>query len=353
MDTQTLIFTNSVNEVISQAVGSLTFDKLYILCDDNTQKQALPLLNDFIADNNVTVITIKAGDINKNIDSLSQVWMALSKEKATRKSLLINLGGGMVTDLGGFAASTFKRGINFINVPTSLLGAVDAAVGGKTGINFNGLKNEIGVFSPAKCVIISTQFFKTLDNENLLSGYAEMLKHSLLESDESLKKLLAFNPVTRDYDHLLSLLKESVEVKERVVKEDPFEKGLRKALNLGHTVAHSFESYALSINKPILHGYAVAWGVVCELILSHQRCGFPKSALNEVADYVKSNYGVFYFTCKEYDTLYEFMKHDKKNESDSVNFTLLKSPGIISLNQTATKEEIFVMLDIYRDLFNI
>ena len=179
------------------------------------------------------MITIPAGDTAKDIESISKVWMELSTTGATRRSLMINLGGGMITDLGGFAAASFKRGINFINVPTSLLGAVDAAVGGKTGINFNGLKNEIGVFCPAYAVIISTEFFATLDNDNLLSGYAEMIKHGLISSNEIFNKLINYDIRSRDNIHLLSLLEESVNVKREVVEEDPFEKGLRKALNLG------------------------------------------------------------------------------------------------------------------------
>ena len=244
-------------------------------------------------------------------------------------------------------------GINFINVPTTLLGAVDAAVGGKTGINLNGLKNEVGSFAPAAQVYITTEFFETLDCENLLSGYAEMIKHGLLDSENYYNRLLDHDVCSKDFKSLLPLLEESVNIKRRVVEIDPTEKGLRKALNLGHTVGHAFESYCLKRNKPVLHGYAVAWGIVCELILSVKQCGFPSETLHRTARFVKEHYPVAYFGCKDYDELYEYMTHDKKNDSGFINFTLLKNFGDIELNQTATRENIDIMFDIFRDLAGI
>lgn len=353
MKQQKIIFAYDINQALTETVAGISYDKLYILADRHTAEKCLPLIGSFTDAHPYTLITIEAGDGAKTLDTLSDVWMRLSSGGATRRSLLINLGGGMVTDLGGFAAASFKRGIPFINVPTSLLGAVDAAVGGKTGINFNGLKNEIGAFAPAVAVLISTRFFDSLDDENLLSGYAEMLKHGLLDSPETFGRLLDYDVRSRNNHHLLSLLEESVNIKRRVVEEDPFEKGLRKALNLGHTVGHAFESYCFSINRPLLHGYAVAWGVVCELILSHRQCGFPIESLKRTAEFVYRNYGALPITCKEYEALYEFMTHDKKNEMDKINFTLLSEPGNICLDQTATKENIFIMFDIYRDLFRL
>ncbi len=206
------------------------------------------------------LIVIEATDAHKDFASLMTVWKHLSEGGATRHTLLINIGGGMVTDLGGFAASTFKRGINYINIPTTLLSMVDASVGGKTGINFLGLKNEIGVFNNAKSVILDTKFLKTLDVENMLSGYAEMLKHGLINNEKMLGELLTFDIEKPDLVELKRMVAESVAVKQRIVTEDPTEKGIRKALNLGHTAGHAFESFALK-HKPVLHGYAVAWGL--------------------------------------------------------------------------------------------
>ena len=255
----------------------------------------------------------------------------------------------MVTDLGGFAASTFKRGIAYINVPTTLLSMVDASVGGKTGINFGGLKNEIGVFNCARSVILDTEFLRSLDYENLASGYAEMLKHGLISTVENWAELMCYDLQQVDYDKLRQLVAKSVAIKEHIVEEDPLEHGIRKALNLGHTVGHAFESLAMAENRTVLHGYAVAWGLVCELYLSAKRVGFPKDKLWQTLQFVKENYGTFSFTCKQYDCLYELMTHDKKNTAGEVNFTLLGDVGDIRINQTATKEEIMDMLDFYRE----
>ena len=263
---------------------------------------------------------------------------------------MVNLGGGMVTDLGGFAASTFKRGIPYINVPTTLLSMVDASVGGKTGINFGGLKNEIGVFCPARTVILSSRFLASLDDMNLSSGYAEMLKHGLISTRRHWDELVSFDLTQSDLPHLQEMIAESVAVKERIVEQDPTEKGIRKALNLGHTIGHAFESLALAEERTVLHGYAVAWGMICELYLSAVRMHFPHDVLQQALTFVRENYGTFLIDCKEYDRLYDYMTHDKKNLSaGQVNFTLLSDVGDIHIDQTASKDEIFEALDFYRD----
>jgi 3-dehydroquinate synthase len=328
-------------------------DKVFLLTDANTHQHCVPFLPDIPALKACGEVIIQPGDQHKNPDSLMQVWKYLCGHGASRKSLLINLGGGMVTDLGGFAAATFKRGIRFINIPTTLLGAVDAAVGGKTGINFEGLKNEIGAFSSAETVLINTAFFKSLDRQNILSGYAEMLKHSLLNNDEAWEKTLAFDLKTIDYLLLEDLLLASLAVKEEIVTQDPFESGIRKALNLGHTVGHAFESLSHQIGQPASHGYTVAWGIVCELYLSCKFCRFDKIILYKTVDFIRKNYGAFSFNCKQYDQLFEWMLHDKKNENSTINFTLLESIGKIKINQTAAKEDIFESLDFYRECFGI
>lgn len=335
-------------------------DRLFFLFDAETLRFCMPAVAPFMnyyqeahPDFKIHTIIIDASDKAKNIHSLTEVWEGLSNHGATRHSLLINVGGGMVTDLGGFAAATFKRGIKFINVATTLLGAVDAAVGGKTGINLGSLKNEVGAFHPACAVLISTKFFDTLDRENLLSGYAEMFKHSLLASRSHLQELLDYDIQHWDTESLLPLLETSVNVKRTVVRQDPYEQGLRKALNLGHTFGHAFETWCLRRGTPVLHGYAVAWGTVCELIMSHQLVGFPSETLYEVAHFVRDNYGPLNITCDDYDALFELMKHDKKNEGNEINFTLLSSVGKATLNHSGDKEQIGAVLDIYRDLMGI
>ncbi len=357
---QQVLFTNDICQALTDFTTQIAHDRLFILFDTTTLKYCLPVIAPFMNQyevehpgRKVETIIIEATDQAKTIQSLTEVWQSLSDHHATRHSLLINVGGGMITDLGGFAAATFKRGIKFINVTTTLLGAVDAAVGGKTGINLGSLKNEVGAFAPAQAVLISTRFFETLDRENLLSGYAEMLKHGLLSDRQHLSALLAYDIQHWDNPTLLPLLETSVNVKRQVVRQDPYEQGLRKALNLGHTFGHAFETWCMRQGHPVLHGYAVAWGLVCELIMSQQQVGFPSQTLHTIAQYVRDNYGPLQFTCDDYDDLYELMTHDKKNEGGDINFTLMLNTGDVALNHTANREQIAITLDIYRDLMGI
>ena len=346
---QSIIISKCLIQDIDNIINGCQHDKIFIITDDTTKEKCLPLLNGIKAIGNAEIISIKPTDTNKNIESLTYVWENLSNNGATRHSCIINLGGGMVTDLGGFAASTFKRGVNFINIPTTLLAMVDASVGGKTGINFNGLKNEIGVFNNAKAVIIDTDFLKTLDKENICSGYAEMIKHGLISSEETWSRLMQFDILEPDYAQLQEMVAESIAVKERIVEKDPYEAGIRKALNFGHTVGHAFESFSLAMNRPILHGYAVAFGTVCELYLSCIRAGFPTAKMRQTATYIKEKYGTPIFTCNDYKYLQELMKHDKKNTSGNINFTLLGGVGDIRINQTVTEDELFEALDFIRE----
>ena len=353
MERQEVIFAQNLEEELSAAIRKCRADKQFVLVDTTTERLCLPVVKDFVCMHETPVIMIPAGDSNKTLESLSHVWSELQHLGATRHSLLINLGGGMLTDLGGFAASTFKRGIAFINIPTTLLAMVDASVGGKTGINFGGLKNEIGVFRNANTVILDTQFLKTLDKENILSGYAEMLKHGLIDTEAHWAELLNMEmPESPDsagfHDKLSALLKKSVAVKQRIVLEDPTEKGIRKALNLGHTFGHAFESLALQ-RHPVLHGYAVAWGLVCELYLSVVKTGFPVDKMRQTVRFIFENYGRMPITCDDYPVLLELMTHDKKNTAGEINFTLLGNIGDIRINQTATKKEIEEALDFYRE----
>lgn len=355
MSSQELIFTNNVGEAIDIIVGKINPVKVFVLVDVNTASFVLPrlqALSEVVA--GATVITAKAGDMHKNLESTQAIWKRLGEEGATRHSLLINVGGGVVTDMGAFAAATFKRGISFINVPTTLLGAVDASVGGKTGVNFGSLKNEIGVFRQADTVIVSTLFFNTLTSEELRSGYAEMLKHALLEDKATFDRLLERHVEDFDPDALLQLLEQSVLVKKGIVDSDPEEKGLRKSLNLGHTAGHAFESLALERKSPIPHGYAVAYGLVIELVLSHMKLSFPSDILHRFAAYVREVYAGFDFTCDDYPRLIALMRHDKKNLStDDINFTLLKDIGDVHIDCVVAEDDIKAALDITRDLLGI
>ena len=313
------------------------------------------------------------------------MWTALQRGGATRHSLLVNLGGGMVTDLGGFAAATFKRGINFINIPTTLLAMVDAAVGGKTGINFGGLKNEIGAFANARYVIVNTCFLDTLDTANLCSGYAEMLKHSLISNAQMWAEHVNFDILQPDLAELQRMVAASIAVKEHIVADDPHEHGIRKALNFGHTIGHALEEFSMqqpggavvstaptkqeaqkegavvsarllplakartAPKNTLLHGYAVAFGLIGELYISARKAGFPTARLHQTARFIRENYGAVAFTCDDYPTLLNLMRHDKKNTSGTINFTLLHDIGDIRINQTATDEEIREALDFIRE----
>lgn len=353
MDQQKVVISHNLEQSLSQALAECTFDRLFVLVDETTERCCLPTLSSAIRHlpSDIGIITIGATDQHKTLDTVSHVWSELQRMGATRHSLMINLGGGMVTDLGGFAASTFKRGIHYINIPTTLLSMVDASVGGKTGINFGGLKNEIGVFNNADCVILDTTFLKTLDQENILSGYAEMLKHGLIDSEAHWAEILGNLEDLECLDNLerlATLVERSVAVKQRIVTEDPTERGLRKALNLGHTAGHAFESLALE-RTPILHGYAVAYGLVVELYLSCVKTGFPTDKMRQTVQFIKEHYGRMAITCDDYPHLLELMHHDKKNEGSAINFTLLAGIGDLRINQTATEEEIKEALDFYRE----
>lgn len=346
---QQVIISNHLQADLSKAIAACQPDRLFAVADDVTAEHCWPKIREFDALKGAHLITIPASDVHKDLRSVEKIWTSLQEHRATRHSCVINLGGGMVTDLGGFAASTFKRGIRFINIPTTLLAMVDASVGGKTGINYGGLKNEIGVFNDANFVILHAAFLQTLDLENLRSGYAEMLKHGLISNDKMMGELLTFD-LSGDVDihRLQGMIAASVAVKEEVVTRDPFEQNMRKALNLGHTFGHAFESWSLK-RKPVLHGYAVAYGLVCELYLSCVKCGFPTEKMRQAVRFVKEWYGQLPFTCDDYDGLIALMRHDKKNLGDEINFTLLADVGDIKLNQTATMEEIKNAFDFLRE----
>ena len=371
---QQIIISNDIEHDLATAVAESEHDRVFVLTDDTTHECCLPKVAALLAQYDAVPITIAHGDQHKTLAALGDVWTALQQGGATRHSLIINLGGGMITDLGGFAAATFKRGINFINIPTTLLAMVDAAVGGKTGINFGGLKNEIGAFADARFVIINTCFLDTLDAENLCSGYAEMLKHALISDERMWAEHVNFDLSQPDLAELQHMVAESIAVKERIVAEDPHEHGIRKALNFGHTIGHALEEFALQQaggavvstaptnqttgstaissapgNRPLLHGYAVAFGLIGELYMSARKAGFPTERLHQTARFIRENYAQTEFTCNDYPTLLDLMRHDKKNTSGVINFTLLHNIGDIRINQTATDEEICEALDFIRE----
>ena len=345
---QRIIISKQLQTELTEAIAECEHDRIFVLVDETTNKLCWSLVKDYLCLKDAQTIVIGATDRRKNLDTLVHVWESLQQGKATRHSLLINLGGGMVTDLGGFAASTYKRGINFINIPTTLLAMVDASVGGKTGINFGGLKNEIGVFNDAEFVLLDTNWLRTLDEANIRSGYAEMLKHGLIADETMWAELINFNLAQPNLLQLASMLNKSVRIKERIVTEDPHEKGIRKALNLGHTFGHAFESWAMK-RQPVLHGYAVAFGLIAELYLATTQTDFPTERMRQTVNFIRAYYGSLPITCNDYPELIELMHHDKKNRGNEINVTLLGGIGDIRIDQTITEEDIKEALDFFRE----
>jgi len=345
-----IIYSRILENELSIWIDKYPKGKVFLATEETVDKLWVKKFSEFFISNNIKKVVIPAGENNKKIESVAKIWEFLSTNGGDRKSLLINIGGGMLTDLSGFAATTFKRGIDFLNIPTTLLSQVDASVGGKTGINFNGLKNEVGTFKEPVAVIINTDFLKTIDQENFISGFAEMIKHGLINSPEHLKELKEFDFETINYDFLQEIIHHSVNIKEYFVANDLTENNIRKALNFGHTVGHAFESLAMEQNKPILHGYAVAYGMIAELFLSAKMCGFPAKDIEELTKWMLEVYGKSEIFENDFERLYKLMIHDKKNESGRINFTLLPKIGKIEINQNCDKELIFDTLKYYQNL---
>ena len=309
------------------------FSKIFVIVDSNTHNFCYANFISKIETNlEIEIIEIEAGEIHKTIDTCVGVWNALSDLNADRKSLIINLGGGVVTDLGGFVASTYRRGIKYINVPTSLLAMVDASVGGKTGVDLNNLKNQIGVINTPKMILIDTHFLDTLPEDELRSGFAEMLKHGLIKTRVYWDALKDFSfQSLKDLDDLIY---ESIIIKQNIIDIDPFEDNLRKTLNFGHTLGHAIESYYLSNpDKPnLLHGEAVAIGMVLACYLSFKLCDFSEEKNQEIKDVVTKIFGRITIDEADYDPIIELLKHDKKNEHGNVNFVLLEAIGKPKIN---------------------
>lgn len=333
---ENIIFTTDSSIVLAELLGGVRHDQLFIVADKHTVGFCDKLFEkvDWVP-SHVTVLD--CGEENKSLESVTKIWTVLSKRGARRSSILVCVGGGMVTDLGGFAASTFKRGMRCIHVPTTLLAQVDASMGGKTGFNFNGLKNEIGTFAIPEKVIIDINFLLTLPVRERTSGFAEMIKHGLLSDREHLDALLACRDEQTTREDFLELIRYSVAIKERIVSLDPREQGIRKVLNFGHTVGHAVESVAMMRRESLLHGEAIALGLVAELYLSVKVKGFPNEIYTRVRDFIKRYYPN-YPLMNHVDTLYELMLHDKKNDRKGVNFSLLSDIGEFSIDNYCSKE---------------
>jgi len=315
-------------------IDQLNPSKVFVLVDANTQEHCLPYFKEQLSDGlRFELLAIPAGEEHKTIATCLTVWQQLSDRGADRKSLIINLGGGMVTDLGGFVGCTYRRGIRFINVPTTLLAMVDASVGGKTGVDLGVLKNQIGVIRLPEAVIVDPAFLDTLPVDEYRSGMAEVIKHGCISTKNYTLEAFKINKEHRGKQ--LDLIWESIVLKDKIISEDPLEHGIRKALNFGHTLGHAIESYRLSSPLPsLLHGEAIAIGMILELFISVQLQGFPQAELDMISQHVVALYGKNDFSAEAIDRIIELLIHDKKNSHGKVLFVLLENYGAPHLDQT-------------------
>jgi 3-dehydroquinate synthase len=349
--TGTSVF-SSVTDYLLKHFGKS--EQIFILVDENTKVHCLPGLTSFVPRlQNAEVIEVKSGEANKSIESAVHVWTALSEKNADRDSVLVNVGGGAISDLGGFVASTYKRGITYMNVPTTLLAMTDAAIGGKTGINLNNLKNNVGVFSLPRAIFIYTGFLRTLNKQHMLSGIAEVMKYGLILDPGLWKKISRM-----DFQRIVNepfrdtvwddIVKKTVITKSDIAEKDFKDWNERKYLNFGHTFGHAFETFSMnSSSGELTHGHAVALGMICESYLSTLKAGLKKQDLDEIVSLITSNYDLFPVSRESYPEIFDIIKADKKSHQGRIAFTLLKNPGHALINQFCTSESMQEALDFY------
>jgi len=333
---ESVIFSTDISASIEGILKKFSFSKLVVLTDSNTERHCLPLIQKILPEN-TAFISVAAGEIHKNLDTCSFIWARMTEEGLDRKALLLNVGGGVIGDMGGFCASIYKRGIRFINCPTTLLSQVDASVGGKLGVDFKGLKNHLGVFNEPETVVIAHEFLQSLPKEELRSGYAEIIKHGLIRDKAYFENLKSQDWENQDWE---SLIRHSVGIKKAVVETDPKENGLRKILNFGHTIGHAFESHFLDTQNHLLHGEAIALGMIAEGFLSFQKVGFSYEEFEEMSHFLLRVYGKVEFSLQELDPILDLCTQDKKNEGQNLLFSLLESIGYCTFNIPVTREEI-------------
>ncbi|RKS53231.1 3-dehydroquinate synthase [Gillisia mitskevichiae] len=321
---------------------------IFVLVDSNTHNNCLNIfLQKLETDVVIEVIEMEAGEEHKNIETCSGIWETLSELGADRKSLILNLGGGVVTDLGGFVASTFKRGISYINIPTSLLAMVDASVGGKCGVDLGNLKNQIGVINQPEMVLIDSNYLTTLPANEMRSGLAEILKHGLIANEAYWEKAINLEALT--LEDLDDLIIESIEIKSKIVKEDPTEINIRKTLNYGHTLGHAIESYFLTnpTKTTLLHGEAIAAGMIMATHLSYMICGFPEKKLKDITKKLNELFPKINLLKEDYEIVLDLLKFDKKNSHGNINFVLLKDIGQAKLDVIVPNTKLIEAMNYY------
>lgn len=323
---------------LANFVNAREYSSVFVLVDEHTRTHCLPLLTDFF----YKLIEIRSGEDHKNLETCKFIWDELLIEDADRHSLLINLGGGVIGDMGGFCAAVYQRGIDFVNVPTTLLSMVDASVGGKTGIDYNGYKNYLGLFCEPESVFIHPPFLDTLPEQQLRSGYAEMLKHGLIANALHFEELKSL-----DKRRLKLWIETSLLIKKRIVEEDMYESGIRKVLNFGHTFGHAVESFFLEKGTPVLHGEAVAAGMILETLLSHHLLGLSRKDAAEIAHTIDRYFARLPLQSGDFEEIFSWMQKDKKNVRQQILFTLLREPGEAVFNKEAGREACFAVFEEY------
>jgi 3-dehydroquinate synthase len=344
-----VIFNNEGYNELNKIISENNYSTLFIIVDSNTNEVCLPKLLPLIeTESRIEIIEFDAGEINKNIETCIQIWNVLTELGADRKSLIVNLGGGVVTDLGGFVASTFKRGIDFINIPTTLLSMVDASIGGKTGIDLGNIKNQIGVINNPKLVVIDSDFLETLPQIEMRSGLAEILKHGLICDKIYWKQFLDLSSL--NIEDIDTIIFDSIKIKNEIVMQDPMELGIRKALNFGHTLGHAIESYFMEnpTKKSLLHGEAIAIGMVLESYISMKKNLISKVEYLEVKTTIKSIFEEVDFDKNDIQSIVDLLIHDKKNENGVIKFVLLDGIGNFTINQNVESEVIISSFEDYK-----
>ena len=338
------VIISPISESLKTFLATQDYSKIIVLTDTNTKRFCYPIIKDSLPKH--TVIAVKHGEENKNLQTCEIIWSAMTEAQLDRHALMINLGGGVIGDMGGFCAATYKRGINFIQIPTTLLSQVDASVGGKLGIDFQGFKNHLGVFTLPNTVLIDPIFLETLSEREKRSGFAEILKHCLIQDVNKWNEIRGKDLVEQD---LPDLIAHSVEIKKKVVEQDPTEKGLRKILNFGHTLGHAIETFFLPQGKKrLFHGEAIATGMVCESYIAYTRGLIDERTLDQIEEFVFSIYGKVDIDVADFDTIIGLTLQDKKNKGKEVRFSLINAAGSCLYDIVVTKNEMKKALEYYK-----
>jgi 3-dehydroquinate synthase len=340
-----VVFNDEAYESLNDLILNGDYSKIFLFMDENTHRACASIfLSKLRTELLIEIIEVPAGESFKNLETVYQVWESLTELGADRKALIINLGGGVVTDMGGFIASTFKRGVDFVNIPTTLLAMVDASVGGKTGIDLGVLKNQIGVFSNPELVIVDSTYLESLNERDSRSGLAEIMKYGLTYDTKLWKAFL--NPSQIEVE---SLIHRSIEIKNEVVLKDPKENNLRKILNFGHTLGHAIESFYLDTPEleAFTHGEAIAIGMICESYISYKQVGLSNKELNEIQETIIRVFGHYEISRDNYEGIFEYLKHDKKNIAGRVKFVLIPEIGLYKINEEVDSELLTEAIDFY------